>query len=686
MMSKTILGTCCTVLMLAGGAEADKAFAQQPVKVHGYAKENMNTAVKPGDNFVEYATGAWIKNHPLRDDQVINGAFMDLHDQNQKQIQELILQFATKPQEKGSLGQKIGTLYNQMMDSVRRDKEGFQPIVKNLEKIRAVKSRKEYQRATAELDRCGGSTMMFDLGVGADQRQADRNIVGIGQGGLGLGTRDYYLNDDAQTQAVRNAYMKYMTTLFTLVGYDEATAKQKTEAVYAIEKRIAEKSYSRVQLRDVDANYHKMSFDELCGQFPGIDWTTVFWVMGFPAFDSVDMGQPEPLHEVEKILSEVSLDDLKSYAEVRIIGSGASCLSDDFRQAAFELSRVMSGKLQEDPLWKRATNLVNSVMGDAIGKMYCEKYFPESSKKRVLELVRNLQVALGQRIDEATWMGSETKAQAKDKLSNFIVKIGYPDKWKDYSKLEISDSLSLYENLANVSEFFLLDGLQRKVNKPVDKTQWLMTPQTINAYYNPTTNEICFPAGILQAPFFDPEADDAINYGAIGVVIGHEMSHGFDDQGCQFDKTGNQRNWWTAADKANFDKRTAVLVDHFSSIEVVDGKKVNGKQTLGENIGDNGGLNIALRAYHNARKDGHTLNADQKDFTPDQLFFLGYARIWAGNSREQYVDMLLKQDVHSPQLARVNGALPHIDAWYQAFGVKKGDRLFLPKKKRAQIW
>lgn len=686
MKSTTILSACCTVMMLAGSMGAEKAFAQQPTKVHGYAKENMNTAVKPGDNFVEYATGAWLKNHPLRDDQVTNGAFMDLYEQNQKQIQELILQFSTTPQQKGSLGQKIGTLYNQMMDSVRRNKEGFQPIVKNLERIRAIKDRKEYQRVTAELDRRGESTMMYGIGVSADQRQADRNIVGIGQGGLGLGTRDYYLNDDAQTKAVRKAYMDYNTKLFTLVGYDEATAKQKADAVYAIEKRIAEKSYSRVQLRDINANYHKMSFDELCEQFPGIDWTTVFWVSGFPAFDSVDMGQPEPLHEVEKVLAETSIDDLKSYAEVRIISGSASYMSDDFRKAAFTFSSVLNGKQQDDPLWKRATNLVNGVMGDAIGKMYCEKYFPESSKKRVLELVRNLQVALGQRINEATWMSAETKAEAQDKLSNFIVKIGYPDKWKDYSKLEISDSLSLCENLANISEFFTMDELQRKVNKPVDKTEWLMTPQTINAYYNPTTNEICFPAGILQAPFFDPTADDAINYGAIGVVIGHEMSHGFDDQGCQFDKTGNQRNWWTPADKANFDKRTAVLVDHFSTIEVVNGKKVNGKMTLGENIGDNGGLNIALRAYHNAQKEGHVISSGQKDFTADQLFFLGYARIWASNNRDQYMDMLLTQDVHSPNMARVNGALPHIDAWYQAFGVKKGNRLFLPKKKRAQVW
>ena len=646
----------------------------------GYDRANMNLSVNPGDDFVEYATGTFIKNNPLRPDQTSNGSFVDLYELNQKQINELILQFANNPQEKGSLGQKIGTLYNQMMDSVGRDKKGYEPIKPLLERVRAIKDRKEYVRVCSDIDRKGGSTLMLGLGVGADMRQADMNIVSIGQAGLGLGTRDYYLNDDPQTTAIREAYKQCGKSFFMLVGYDEATAQKKMDAVYAIEKRLAEPWYSQVKLRDINANYHKMSFQELVRDFPGIDWTTVFWISGFPAFDYVDVGQPEPIHEVEKIYADTPLEDLKSYAELNVISHAAGLLSADFRKVQFTFRKVISGQQQDDPMWKRATNLVNSVMGEPIGKMYCEKYFPESSKNRMLQLVHNLQTALSQRIDEATWMSAETKAQAKDKLENFIVKIGYPDKWKDFTNLEISDTLSLTENLDNVSEFFLLDNLRKKVNKPVDKSEWFMTPQTINAYYNPTSNEICFPAGILQPPFFDPEADDALNYGAIGGVIGHEMSHGFDDQGCQFDKTGNQRNWWTEQDKKNFDQRTQVLVDHFSNIEVVNGKKVNGKLTLGENIGDNGGLNIALRAMRNT---GNTAVID--GFTADQRFFLAWARVWAGTSRPEYQEMLITVDPHSPELARVNGALPMIDEWYTAFNIKKG-KLFVPKKKRAHIW
>ena len=646
----------------------------------GYDRANMNLSVNPGDDFVEYATGSYIKSHPLRPDQTSNGSFVDLYELNQKQINELILQFANNPQEKGSLGQKIGTLYNQMMDSVGRDKKGYEPIKPLLERVRAIKDRKEYVRVCSDIDRRGGSTLMLGLGVGADMRQADMNIVSIGQAGLGLGTRDYYLNDDPQTTAIREAYKQCGKSFFMLVGYDEATAQKKMDAVYAIEKRLAEPWYSQVKLRDINANYHKMSFQELVRDFPGIDWTTVFWISGFPAFDYVDVGQPEPIHEVEKIYADTPLEDLKSYAELNVISHAAGLLSADFHKVQFTFRKVISGQQQDDPMWKRATNLVNSVMGEPIGKMYCEKYFPESSKNRMLQLVHNLQTALSQRIDEATWMSAETKAQAKDKLENFIVKIGYPDKWKDFTNLEISDTLSLTENLDNVSEFFLLDNLRKKVNKPVDKSEWFMTPQTINAYYNPTSNEICFPAGILQPPFFDPEADDALNYGAIGGVIGHEMSHGFDDQGCQFDKTGNQRNWWTEQDKKNFDQRTQVLVDHFSNIEVVNGKKVNGKLTLGENIGDNGGLNIALRAMRNT---GNTAVID--GFTADQRFFLGWARVWAGTSRPEYQEMLITVDPHSPEFARVNGALPMIDEWYTAFNIKKG-KLFVPKKKRAHIW
>jgi putative endopeptidase len=329
-------------------------------------------------------------------------------------------------------------------------------------------------------------------------------------------------------------------------------------------------------------------------------------------------------------------------------------------------------------------SLVSNVLGEAIGKLYVEKYFPEANKKRMLELVHNLQTALGERISEATWMSAQTKAQAKDKLANFIIKIGYPDKWKDYSGLQVNDSLSLYENLGRISRWATDDYIARKVNKKVDKSEWGMTPQTINAYYNPTTNEICFPAAILQPPFFDMSADDAANYGGIGGVIGHEMSHGFDDQGAQFDKNGNERNWWTEADKKNFDARTKVLADYFSQFEVLPGVKVNGKQTLGENIGDNGGLNIAFRALQNAMKQ-HPLGV-KDGFTPEQRFFLSWGRIWASNATPEYVKYLLTVDVHSPNYARVNAALPMIDAWYDAFKVKKGDKMFVPKSKRAHIW
>ena len=536
-----------------------------------------------------------------------------------------------------------------------------------------------YQGETGE----GQGTMMFGIGVDADLRDAANNIVQVGQGGIGLGVRDYYVNDDDQTKKIREAYKAYMKKLFQMVGNDEATAQKKMEAVMAIETRIAKASYSQVELRNIDKNYHKMTYNQLVTDYPGIDWGNVFLASGFPAFKEICVGQPEPIHEVEKVLAETSLDDLKTYAEIKVIAGATSVLSDDFRAVAFELSKVMSGVQQDRPRWKRAVGTVSGILGEAIGKIYVEKYFPESSKKRMLDLVHNLQTALAQRIDEATWMSAATKAQAKDKLENFIIKIGYPDKWKDYSGLQVDDSLSLYENMGNISEFFAKDAIARKVNKPVDKMEWGMTPQTINAYYNPTTNEICFPAAILQPPFFDPSADDAMNYGGIGGVIGHEMSHGFDDQGSQFDKTGNQHNWWTAADKKNFEARTKILVDHFNKIELA-GKKVNGQMTLGENIGDNGGLNIAFRALQNVMK---TEKLGVKDgFTPEQRFFLAWARVWAGNARPEYLQYLMTVDVHSPNEARVNGALPMVDSWYKAFNIKKGDKLFVPKSKRAHIW
>ncbi|MFC2327318.1 M13 family metallopeptidase [Prevotella nigrescens] len=674
MKKRTLIAAC---LLAAMSANAQS-------QVSGIDKKNMNLNVKPGTDFYQYAAGGWLKSHPLDAEHTNNGAFTDLYEENQKRIQELILEYASKPQKKGTLEQKIGTFYNMLMDSVRLNREGWEPLKPTLARIAAVKSNKEYQLVTAELDRRGEGTMMFGIGVGADMRNASMNIVAIGQGGLGLGTRDYYLNEDPQTVKVREAYKTYMKNLFKMVGNDEATAAKKVEAIMAIETRIAKVSYSNVQLRDIDKNYHKMSYNDLVLNFPGIDWGNVFLQSGFPPFDAVDVGQPEPIHEVEKILADTKLDDLKAYAEIKVISGATSQLSDAFRAESFKFSSVLSGAQQDRPRWKRAVATVSGVFGEAIGKLYVAKFFPESSKQHMIRLVKNLQEALGQRIQEATWMSAATKAQAKDKLDNFIVKIGYPDKWRDYSGLQIDDKLSLYANMQNINEFLLQDELNRKVNKPVDKMEWGMTPQTINAYYNPTTNEICFPAAILQPPFFDPNADDAVNYGGIGAVIGHEMSHGFDDQGSQFDKTGNQRDWWTAQDKKNFQERSKVLVDHFGKVEVVNGKKVNGQLTLGENIGDNGGLNIAFRALQNSMKKKPLKTLD--GFTPEQRFFLSWARVWAGNARPEYLEYLITVDPHSPNMARVNAALPEIDAWYDAFKIKKGDKLFIPANKRAHIW
>lgn len=652
----------------------------------GIDRANMNLSVKPGNDFYEYAIGGWRKAHPLDAEHARNGSFTDLDEMNQKRILELIQEYSSKPQAQGTLGQKIGSLYNLAMDSVRRNREGAAPIQPVLKKIADIQNRRDYQLVTSQLDARGISCMMFGMGVGADQKDAANNLVGIGQGGLGLGERDYYLSDDAQVKGVRDAYVKFLTTILTLAGNDAATAQKKAEATMRIETRIAKASYSQVQLRDVQANYHKITYNQLVNDYPGIDWGNLFLAQGFPPFSHIDVGQPEPIREVEKILAEESLDDLKAYAEAHAVSSAAGKLDDKFRAAEFEFGSVLSGAQQDRPRWKRATALVSGVLGEPIGKLYVEKYFPESSKQHMLRLVKNLQTALAQRIDEATWMSPATKEQAKDKLSNFIVKVGYPDTWRDFSGLQIDEKLSLFENMCNVSEFLSHDYINRKVNKPVDKAEWQMTPQTVNAYYNPTTNEICFPAAILQPPFFDPNADDAVNYGGIGGVIGHEMSHGFDDQGSQFDKYGNQNDWWTAADKKNFEARTKVLVDFFSSIEALPGKKINGKLTLGENIGDNGGLNIAFRALQNDLKANPALNKTIDGFTPEQRFFLSWATVWAGNARPEFVDRQIKTDPHSPAEARVNAALPQIDAWYKAFNVKKGDKLFLDKKKRAHIW
>ena len=507
----------------------------------------------------------------------------------------------------------------------------------------------------------------------------------VNQGGLSMGERDYYLSDEEATKKVREGYKAYVKKLFLMTGCDEATAQKRMEAVLNIETRIAKASYSATKLRDVEGNYHKMSYQQLLADYPGIDWSTLFLLNGVPAFESISVNQPEPIHEVEKILAESAIEDLKAYLYFKLVDDATGALSDDFRKESFNFyGHIMSGAEQDRPRWKRGVSAVESVLGMAVGKMYVEKYFPESSKKRMTELVRNLQIALGQRIDQQKWMSEATKKQAHDKLDAFYVKIGYPDTWMSYDALDINDSLSYYENLTKATQFMSRYYIEKRVNKKTDKTEWLMTPQTINAYYNPTTNEICFPAGILQPPFFNAEADDACNYGAIGVVIGHEMTHGFDDQGSQFDKEGNLRNWWTKADGENFKARTKVMADFFNKIEVLPGLHANGELTLGENIADHGGLNIAFQAFQNATKENPLGTKD--GFTPEQRFFLSYALVWGGNIREAMLRQLKKIDPHSPGRWRVNGALPHIDAWYKAFNITKKDALFIPKNKRVDIW
>lgn len=663
---------------------ASSAWAQQDKPASGIDKANMDLTAKPGTDFYQYATGGWTAAHPLTPEYSRYAQFDALAENNRKQLRELIEEMASKKHEKGSLEQKIGSLYRLAMDSVRRNKEDYAPIKALLSEVQAIDSRTAIQYEMAKLQSLGISNF-FSFGCDADLKDAKWNLMQINQGGISMGERDYYLENDEPTKKIRDAYRQYVKNLFTMTGMTADEATKALEAVLKIETRIATASYSATKQRDVEGNYHKMSYQKLLTDFPGIDWSTQFLLSGIPAFKEISVNQPEPIHEVESILKECSVDELKAYLYFKVVDDASNALSDRFRQESFNFyNHTMAGAEQDRPRWKRAVASVEGALGMAVGKLYVEKYFPESSKQRMMELVKNLQVALGQRIDQQKWMSEETKKQAHEKLNSFYVKIGYPDEWMDYSKLDIDDSLSYYENMVRATQFRSNYYIEKHVNKPTDRNEWLMTPQTINAYYNPTTNEICFPAGILQPPFFNAEADDACNYGAIGVVIGHEMTHGFDDQGAQFDKDGNLRNWWTAKDKAEFEKRTKVMSDFFDHIKVLPDLHANGKLTLGENTADHGGLNIAFQALQNAMKLHPLCNKD--GFTPEQRFFLSYGLIWANNTREAMLRQLVKTDPHAPARWRVNGALPHIDSWYKAFNITSKDPLFIPKKDRVNIW
>ena len=670
-----------TVMLLASSVTVA---AQTSELSSGLDKTDMDLSVNPGTDFYEYAAGGWVKKHPLTAEFSRYAQFDALQEKNQTQIRELIENLANTPQPQGSLGQKIGSLYRLAMDSTRRNREGMNPIRPMLERIRNVGDKTELLLLNGELGRRGVPSYFY-VYCGADIMNSNVNLVQINQGGLSLGDRDYYLNEDEATAKGREAYKDYIRKMFQLVGNDEATAAKKMQAVWDIESRIAKASYSATRQRNTAENYHKMTYAQLLKDYPGLDWGSLFLQLGYPAFSEISVSQPEPILEVCKLFQELPLEDLKAYTEFKFINDAASSLDDNFRTVYFDFyGRTMSGAQEDRPRWKRAVGVVEGVLGEAVGRMYVEKYFPESSKQKMLKLVKNLQQALGERIQLQDWMSEETKARAMEKLNAFYVKIGYPDKWMDYTDLDISDSLSFYENLCRAAEFLNAYTIKKHVNQPVDREEWFMTPQTINAYYNPTTNEICFPAGILQPPFFNPEADDACNYGAIGVVIGHEMTHGFDDQGSNFDKDGNMKNWWTEEDKAKFKEKTQAMANFFNKIEVLPGMYANGQLTLGENIADHGGLNVAFQAFQNAMRENPLGKKD--GFTPEQRFFLSYGLIWANNIREEMLRQLNKIDPHSPGRWRVNGALPHIDAWYEAFGISKKDPLYLPKAQRVNVW
>ena len=671
-MKKVFYALCALAIMTT---------ACTPKQTTGISLDNLDTTVVPQNDFYQFACGGWMANNPLTPEYSRFGSFDKLGLNNLEQVNGLIKDLASKKHKQGTVAQKIGDLYNLAMDTARRDQEGIEPVRKTLDEIAAISSRDELSRVL-------GAAMDFQLWamyVDADAMNSSMNILNEYQAGFSLGEKEYYLDTDEQTTAIRNAYVAYVEKMFGLFGFEDAAAKAQT--VLRMETRLAKAAYSNVELRDPQRNYNKMSIDELQALVPQVDWRVYFAAIGIE-LDSLSIGQIPHLKEAGKMLADEPLEDLKTLFSWQVIEGASSYLTTEIYMTSFDFyGKVLSGREEPSPLWKRAVHIVNGTLGEAVGQMYVKKYFPEENKARMLALVHNLQRSLGIRIENLEWMSRETKDKALEKLNAMTIKIGYPDTWRDYSTLDINAADTYYANLQRAAKFELDYNLSF-LGKPVDKTKWYMTPQTVNAYYNPSSNEICFPAGILQYPFFDMSADDAFNYGAIGVVIGHEMTHGFDDQGCQFDKDGNMVNWWTAEDKAAFDARTKVMEEAFNRIEVAPGVHANGAFTLGENIADHGGLQVSYLAFclnEEAKAEGERLT-ERDGFTPAQRFFLAYANVWAGNIRPEEILNRTKSDPHSLGRWRVNGALPQIGAWYEAWNVTPESPMYVAPENRVSIW
>ncbi|MCI6628710.1 MAG: M13 family metallopeptidase [Bacteroidales bacterium] len=648
-------------------------------KVPAIDLANLDPSISAKEDFYQYATGGWQKNHPLKPEYSRYGSFDVLRENNEIRLNELFQGLSSVKAEKGSVQQKISDLYAMGLDSTRLNAEGVNPVKPYLDALESVKDVESYVRAMADIE-LHGDGGCWGVYAESDMTDNSNTVLYITQSGLALGNRDYYLL--AENAELREGYLNFLKKIFTLAGDEKA--EQKAKDAFDFQMTIAEPSWSMIQQRDIEARYNPMTPEQLYKEYPALRFDAYLDAMGIPAQSKIVLEQPSYFKALNRILAKTNPRILRHYLQAQLLSGACGYISDDFTDASFDFfSAQMSGIKEQKPRWKRAMQAPNSILGEAVGEMYVAKYFPEKDKQKMLQIVKNIQKGLSEHVASLDWMSEQTKARAQEKLSSFIIKIGYPDKWKDYSTLEIDAQKSYYQNLREASLWSMRDNLS-KLGRPVDKTEWGMTPQTVNAYYNPTTNEICFPAGILQPPFFNPNADDAVNYGAIGVVISHEMTHGFDDQGRLFDKDGNLNNWWTEEDAASFKAKADKLVAQFDAVQIQDGLYANGSATLGENIADQGGLRIAFTAMKNSFGGKEPKPID--GFTAEQRFYLAYAILWGQNITPQECARLTLLDVHSLGRNRVNVSLRNLQDFFDAFDIKEGDKMFRPEEERVVIW
>ncbi len=644
---------------------------------------SIDTLVDSAQDFYHYANNGWMKNNPLPDDESRYGSFDQLAKETSMKVQTLVEDLAKQSFEQGSIEQKISDFYSVGMDTAKINEQGATPLKKEFKALNSLSDINGIINQVSHFHLYGIGSM-FRFGGSPDAKNSEMMIGSLSQGGLGMNDRDYYLNDDDRTKEIRNAYINHLEKMFQLAGIDESASANDAQIILNIETKLAKASMSRLERRDPIATYNKMNFDEIKSRYNNFDWDVYFSGLGIENPEEIDVNQPVFFDELNKMITEIPVNDWKIYFKWNLLNSTANYLSSDFENRDFDFyGKTMQGSKQMRERWRRVLGATNRALGMAVGEKFTEKYFPAQAKERMVILVENLRTALGQRIEKLEWMSDETKIKAEEKLAAVRVKIGYPNEWRDFSSLEIGCDAYVI-NVLNARRFNTEYYLS-KIGKPVNKDEWFMTPQTVNAYYSPAMNEICFPAGILQPPFFYLDGDDAINYGAIGAVIGHEMSHGFDDKGRLYDKEGNLTNWWTDDDSELFNSRTQVLVDQFDAIIVIDTIHANGELSLGENIADLGGLNISYTAFQNAQKENPQVELIE-GYTPDQRFFLSWARVWAQNTRDKEIIRRTKEDVHSLGINRVNGPVANMSEFHAAFGVEEGDALYISEEERASIW